>query len=197
MSENERTPQDPDRIDVRDGPGTNENDEDLARRLDEAEAQRDEYLNLLKAKQAEFENYQKRSTREREQESRFAPTPLVRELLPALDNMELALDAAKKTGDEGPLVQGVQAIYSQILDAFRRSGVTRIDALGQTFDPNLHEAVGQLPTTEHPPQTVVQVYRPGYVIHDRVIRPATVIVSVAPPEPDSTPESDSGSDGGE
>jgi molecular chaperone GrpE len=72
-------------------------------------------------------------------------------------------------------------VQSQLLDALRRHGVTRVEAQGHPFDPNRHEAVMQQPSKEHPPGTVVQVLEPGYLLHDRVLRPARVIVSVTPP----------------
>lgn len=138
--------------------------------------ERDEYLNLLKAKQAEFENYQKRAAKEREQERLYAVSPLVKELLPSLDDLERALAAAEQAGDDGPLSQGVRAIHTKFLDALRRFGVEPINALGQPFDPNLHQAVSQQPSSEYPPQSVSQVYQQGYSMHDRVLRPAMVVV---------------------
>ncbi|HEY8505038.1 MAG TPA: nucleotide exchange factor GrpE, partial [Gemmataceae bacterium] len=155
--------------------------EELRQRAEQAERERDECVNLLKAKQAEFENYQKRAARDREQERAYAAAPLAAELLPVLDNLERALDAARQAGDDGPLAQGVQATYAQMLDVLRRFGVNRIEAQGRPFDPHLHEAVAQQPSADLPPQSVLQVYRQGYTIHDRVLRPASVVVSAAPP----------------
>src|SRR5262249_12950979 len=125
-------------------------------------------------------NYQKRAARDREQERRFAQGPLAADLLTALDNLDRALAAAKQAGDNGALAQGVGMVQSQLLDVLRRHGVTRVEAQSQPFDPNRHEAVMQQPSKEHPPGTVVQVLEPGYLLHDRVLRPARVIVSVAP-----------------
>jgi molecular chaperone GrpE len=152
----------------------------LKAQLQAAEQKRDEYLDLVKQTRADFENYQKRAARDRESERRFAQTPLAGDLLPALDNLERAINAATQAGDCGALAQGVAMVQSQLLDVLRRHGVTRIEAQGQPFDPNLHQAVMQQPSAEVPPQTVLQVLEQGYMIHDRVLRPARVIVSTTP-----------------
>jgi molecular chaperone GrpE len=159
--------------------------EALRSRLQEAEQARDKYLDLALRTKADFENYQKRSQRDLETERRFAQIPLATDLLGALDNLERATVAAEKAGEKGPLVQGVAMVHTQLLDILRRHGVKRMEARGQPFDPNLHQAVLQQPSKEHPPMTVVEVLEPGYLIHDRVLRPARVAVSTAPPQ---TPE---------
>jgi molecular chaperone GrpE len=156
--------------------------ESLADQLRAAERQRDEYLDLAKQTRAEFENYQKRFQRDLATERRYAQVPLAGDLLPALDNLERAIAAAEKGGDKGPLVQGVGMVQGQLLDILKRHGITRIEAEGKAFDPNLHQAVMQQPSKEKPPQTVLQVLEPGYMIHERVLRPARVIVSMAPGE---------------
>lgn len=152
----------------------------LEARLQKAERQRDEYLELARQGRAEFENYQKRAARDLAAERRFAQSPLAGDLLAALDNLERALAAAKLAGDQGPLAQGVAMVQAQLLDALRRHGVTRVESQGKPFDPNLHQAVTQQPSAEHPPQTVLMVLEQGYLIHDRVLRPARVVVSAAP-----------------
>jgi molecular chaperone GrpE len=150
----------------------------LEARAELAEKQRDEYLALLKAKQAEFENYQKRNAREREQERKYVFAPLARDLLPALDNLERALDAAHQAGDEGPLVKGVELVQKQLLEVLRKHGVTPMATEpGTPFDPDRHDAVMQQPSAEHPAGSVVQVLQAGYLLHDRVLRPASVIVA--------------------
>jgi molecular chaperone GrpE len=139
--------------------------------------ERDEFLDLLQRTRADFANYQKRNQKEREQERRYQFGPLVLDLLPALDNLERATAAAQQAGEKGPLVQGVAMVQSQLLDVFRRHGVTPIDAQGKPFDPKLHEAVMQRPAPGQPAGTVLQVLEKGFLIHDRVLRPAKVIVS--------------------
>jgi molecular chaperone GrpE len=139
--------------------------------------ERDQFLSLLQRTQADFENYQKRNQREREQERRYWNGALCLDLLPVLDNLERALAAARQANETGPLVQGVILVLNQFLDLLKRHGVTPIDPQGQPFDPNLHEAVMQQPSKEAPANTVTQVFERGFMIHDRVLRPAKVAVS--------------------
>ncbi len=152
----------------------------LRERAEKAEQERDQYLNLVKSTRADFENYQKRIQRDQAQERRYACTNFALDLLPVLDNLERATVAAKQAGETGPLVQGVAMVHTMFLDLLRRHGVTLIEAMGQPFDPHLHQAVVQQPTAEHPPQTVTTVLEQGYRMHDRVLRPAQVVVAVAP-----------------
>jgi molecular chaperone GrpE len=158
----------------------NEDVQQLQAKLTEAEQARDQNLDLAKRTQAEFENYQKRSQRDSAQALRFAQMPLAFDILTALDNLDRAVAAAQQAGETGPLVQGVAMVQSQLLDVFRRHGVTRLDAQGKPFDPNYHEAVMQQPSKDHPLGTVLQVLEQGYQLHDRVLRPARVIVSSGP-----------------
>ena len=144
-----------------------------------SERQLEETVALLKHTQADFENYQKRAARDRDTERKYAVAPLARDLLPALDNLQRAMDAAKQVGESGPLVQGVAATQAQIIQLLARHGITPIEAQDQPFDPNKHEAVMQRPSADHPPGTVVQVLQTGYQMHDRVLRPASVVVSAA------------------
>jgi molecular chaperone GrpE len=136
--------------------------------------ERDKFLDLLQRTRADFENYQKRVHRDLEAERKYAFAPLVKELLPAIDNLERALAAVKAEDD---LSQGVRLVRTQLLDGLKRHGVTRIEADGQPFDPHLHQAVMQRPEPGQPPNVVVQVLQSGYQLHDRVLRPCSVIVS--------------------
>ena len=140
-------------------------------------AERDQYLDLAARTRAEFENYQKRMQRERELERKYSFGPLAESLLPILDNLDRAVQAGKQAGETGPLVQGVAMVQTQFLDLLKRNGITRIDAEGKPFDPNLHQAVMQKPVTDAEPNTVVQVIEQGFLNQDRVLRPAKVIVS--------------------
>lgn len=143
-------------------------------------AERDEYLDMAQRARAEFENYQKRAQRERDLERKYALAPLALDLLPVLDNLERALLAAQKAGESGPLVQGVALVQTQFLEMLKRHGVTRIEAQGKPFDPNVHQAVMQQPSAEVEPGRVLQVLEQGFMNQDRVLRPAKVIVSVKP-----------------
>jgi len=164
-----------------DGPASAAGDvNSLRAQVEAAEKARDQYRDLAQRARADFENYQKRMQRDLADERRFAQKPLAADLLPVLDNLERATAAAQQAGEKGPLVQGVNMVQAQLLDILRRHGIFRIDALGKPFDPHQHEAVMQQPSAEHPPSTVVQVFEPGYLIHDRVLRPAKVAVSINP-----------------
>lgn len=140
-------------------------------------AERDQYLDLATRTRADFENYQKRMQRERDLDRKYAFGPLAESLLPILDNLERALQAGKQAGETGPLIQGVAMVLTQFLELLKRHGITRIDADGKPFDPNLHQAVMQKPADNVEPNTVVQVIEQGFMNQDRVLRPAKVIVS--------------------
>lgn len=154
----------------------------LKEQLQESEKTKDEYLTLIKSTRADFENYQKRILRDQANEKRFAHFQFTADILPALDNLDRALQAAKAGGDNGSMVQGVSMVLSQVLDVFKRHGIQRIQAEGHSFDPNLHQAVMQVPSKDLPVSTVIQVLENGYTLHDRVIRPASVSISSAPSE---------------
>lgn len=151
--------------------------------IEELTRQRDEFRDMVKSVRAEFENYQKRQQRELAAERRFAQSPLALDLLPAIDNLDRAVQSAKQAGDTGPLAAGVQMVVQQMLDQLKRHGIVRMEAKFQPFDAARHTAVTQIPSTDHPPMTVLEVFESGYMHHDRVLRPASVAVAVAPPEP--------------
>jgi molecular chaperone GrpE len=146
-------------------------------KLKKQAGERDQFLDLATRTRADFENYQKRSQREREQDRKYAFGPLALDLLPILDNLDRAVGAAKQAGDAGPLVQGVGMVLTQFLELLKRHGITRIDCEGKPFDPNVHQAIMQKPTPDVEPNTIVQVIEQGFLNQDRVLRPAKVIVS--------------------
>lgn len=151
--------------------------ETLKGRMAATEAERDQFKELVLRTRADFENYQKRNQKERELERRYSHGPLAADLLVAFDNLDRANAAAQQAGETGPLVQGVAMVQAQILDIFKRHGIEPIEALGQPFDPSLHQAVMEQASKEQPPGTVLQVLQQGFQIHDRVLRPASVVVS--------------------
>jgi molecular chaperone GrpE len=140
-------------------------------------AERDQFRDLALRTRAEFENYQKRNQKDREQERRYWYTPLALDLLPIFDNLDRTLAAAKQAGETGALVQGVAMVQGQFLETLKRHGITRIEADGKPFDPNVHQAVVQQPSADHEPGTVLKVLEQGFMNHDRVLRPAKVMVS--------------------
>ena len=129
--------------------------------------------------QADLENYQKRSQRDLAEQRRYAALPLARELLNVTDNLQRAIEAAVEAGESEQLVSGVQMVAEQLALILSQYDCLLIDAEGKEFDPNLHEAIGQVPSQDHPPGTVVQVTQAGYRMHDRVVRPSQVLVAVA------------------
>jgi molecular chaperone GrpE len=136
---------------------------------------------LLRA-QADLENFRRRTDRERDEARKFESLRLVRDLLPGLDGLNRAIASAEQTGDLQTLLNGIRMVTQQFRDVLKAHAAEPIDALGKPFDPNLHEALTQVPSAEHEPMTVLQVVEVGYRLHDRVVRPARVIVSSAPPE---------------
>jgi molecular chaperone GrpE len=145
-----------------------------------AEQQRDEYLAQLQRVQADSENYRKRVQRDQAEERRYAPAPLLSALLPVLDNLQRALEAARQQADEDPLTQGVALVESQLLEIFNRFGLTPINALNQPFDPNVHDAVQEQPRSDVAAGHVAEVLQPGYRLQERVLRPAKVVVAAPP-----------------
>jgi molecular chaperone GrpE len=137
-------------------------------------------LNNYKLKLADFDNARKRLLRDVEVERKYATEALARDLLSPLDNLDRALEAAKRAGDTGPLATGVSVTAGQFLEALKRHGITRIEvAPGTPLDTNLHQAVMEQPGTEFAPGQVVQVLQNGFMLHDRVLRPASVVVAGA------------------
>jgi molecular chaperone GrpE len=145
-----------------------------AAKLAAAEKQLNDYKLLV----AELQTSMRRVQESARQERRYAHEPLVKDLLPALDNLDRALDALKKAGDDGPLTQGVAGTQTLILDALKRHGVAMLAVgPGTPFDPMKHQAVMEQPTQDLPPGSVATVLQSGFVLHDRVLRPATVTVA--------------------
>ncbi len=158
--------------------------------LQAAKAERDANYDRFLRTQAEFENYRKRVHKETEENSRYEAIAFVRELLPALDNLSRAIAAADGT-DKEELVRGVEMVATQFDAILASRSVVAIDAMGKPFDPNLHEAVQQIPNAEHPPMTVLEEIERGYLLHDRVVRPSKVIVSAEPAAPSEAPDEQS------
>ncbi len=130
--------------------------------------------------QAELDNYRKRARRELEDERRYAAVPLLGDLLPVLDDLYRAIEAAEKSPQAAGLLDGVKLVAQSLEAALAKHDCKRIEALGQPFDPAFHEAISQQPSADHPPGTVVLVAKEGYVLHDRIVRAAQVIVSTSP-----------------
>jgi molecular chaperone GrpE len=161
-------------------PGAVQDDEDAAEiegELDELAVlagERDQYLALAQRTQADFENYRKRVARESAAALQRGAAKLAKELLPALDNLDRALDAAAQ---DDPLLDGVRLVRGELSAGLGRLGIESFGATGDTFDPVEHEAVAQQPVEGAESGSVVEVYQPGYRLGASVIRPARVLVA--------------------
>jgi molecular chaperone GrpE len=131
--------------------------------------------------QAELENFRKRARRDADEAVRFAQVPLIRDLLGVLDNLLRALASASSEAAPSGLGEGVQLVAQQLQGILEQHGCRRIPDVGVPFDPHQHEAIGREPSTEYPAETVTRVVRNGYFLHDRVVRPAQVMISSGPP----------------
>lgn len=138
------------------------------------EEARSNYDRFLRER-AELENFKKRMQREKAEALRFACEPLIRELLPVVDNLERAVEHGQGNGQS--VLEGVQLVLKSLCDILERHGVKRIEAVGQPFDPTRHEAMSQVESVEHEPNSVVKQHHTGYLLHDRLLRPALVTVS--------------------
>jgi molecular chaperone GrpE len=145
-------------------------------------AKADENWERLLRTTADFDNFKKRAAREKIEAGHYASAALLQRLLPILDNFEMALTAAQSAkGDKlTSLSTGVTMIQQQLKNALTETGLEEIEAAGQLFDPNLHEAVSQVETTDVPEGHVAQQLRKGYKLKERLLRPATVVVAKLP-----------------
>jgi len=149
---------------------------ELAQKEEEAKSLQERILYL----QADFENYKKLKAKERQDTLKFANEEIVKELLPVVDNLEMALLHSGSTDDYKSIHEGVKLTLNQFLKVLEKSGVTPIDAIGQRFDPNFHEALYQEEHDDVEADTVVSELQKGYILNDRLIRPSRVGVSKKP-----------------
>ena len=155
--------------------------------LAEAQAEAAKNWDLFLRERAELENFRKRTQREKEESRHFARKELLLEVLPVLDNLERALAHAGESGGSQGLLEGVTMTVTQFRKVIEDFGARPITAVGAPFDPNLHQAMGQIETSEQPAGTVVSEYQKGYLLHDRLLRPALVVVAKAPAAPPADP----------
>jgi molecular chaperone GrpE len=145
--------------------------------LSQAQQERDDYYDRLLRKTAEFDNYRKRTDRERLQLSEAAAADLIKDLLPLVDDLERALKADAGSEGADAIRRGVELIHKQLLDTLRKRGVTPIEALGADFDPHYHMAVAHEPAEGRREGEVVEEFTRGYMLGDRLLRPAMVKVA--------------------
>ena len=138
---------------------------------------------------AELENYRKRSARTLQEELKYANMSLIRDMLPVMDNLLRAIEAAEKQAESGELTEqgkalldGVKMVVEQFNTVLGKHNCTPIEAVNQPFDPNFHQAITQMPSADVEPNTVIMETQKGYVLHDRVVRPSQVIVSCEAPK---------------
>lgn len=149
--------------------------------LEDARREAAAHLETAQRLQAEFDNYRKRVARDQEGAVKRAGARIVEELLPSIDNLERAIAHVEAGGDVVQLADGVRMVLKNVLDVLGKEGVERIEPLDGAFDPTAHQAVGQAQREDVPEGTVVEVYQIGYRMHDRVLRPAAVVVSTGGP----------------
>jgi molecular chaperone GrpE len=156
--------------------------EELSARAEKA----DEYLELARRTKADFENYRKRAAREAAAAQDRGIAKLAKELLPAVDNLDRAVQAAEvgagteaepSDGATATLVSGIKLVHADVLAALQRAGIERYSPDGEPFDPQRHEAIAQQPVDGAAPGTIVEVYQQGYLLGEAVIRPARVVVA--------------------
>jgi molecular chaperone GrpE len=166
-------PQSPQSDDDKGGPSQDDPAGALAQKTVECQALQEKYLRLA----AEFENYKRIAQRDQREYSRFANEQLLKELLPVVDNLERAIQSAKTGPDSNTLIEGVQLTLKQFLETLSKFGVRPITSVGQPFDPSRHQAVTRTHAPDAPENTVVEEFQKGYLLHERVLRPAMVTVA--------------------
>lgn len=155
--------------------GDQDLDSELQKARQEAEATYDRLLRVS----AEFDNYRKRAQREAEEFRKFANESFAKDLLPVVDNLERAIQVSRGAEEGGAVgvVEGIEMTLRELLKVFEKHHVTPVESLGKVFDPNFHEAVMQEATEAYPPNTIVTEMQKGYLIRDRLLRPALVVVA--------------------
>ncbi len=151
-------------------------------RINAAEKAVEEYKNRLLLLMADFDNFKKRQAREQAEWGARANERLLADFLPVFDHLELALEKVPEASKEDPFVKGVDMVRTQLAEAFAKHGLKQIDARGCPFDPMLHEALSQIPSDTVPEQSVIQQFRCGWQLGEKLLRPAQVIVSAGKPQ---------------
>ncbi|MCF8026999.1 MAG: nucleotide exchange factor GrpE [Desulfobacteraceae bacterium] len=154
----------------------------LKKEVAEARAEAAETYDRLLRLSAEFENYKKRMQRQAEDHRKYANESIIKDLLSVVDNLERAVNASQQSGSgaDACMLEGLEMTLNEIRKVLKKYHVEPVEAVGEPFDPTYHEAVMQQPSEDHPDNTVIQEMQKGYMLHDRLIRPAMVVVAKAP-----------------
>lgn len=159
-------------------PAGDPDEEALSAKLEKAQEEAKDIHSRLLRVSAEFENYKKRSARETEAFRKYANESLLKALLPVVDNLERAIESFhENSGTEACIIEGVEMTHKEILKVLEKFGVEPIESVGKPFDPSFHEAAMRQPSADHPENTVIKEFHKGYMLHDRLLRPAMVVVS--------------------
>jgi molecular chaperone GrpE len=158
----------------------------LEGQLAETTAELNKFRDLALRSSADLDNYRKRMSKEREEAIRFANSGLLERLIPVLDNFEFGLQAVRGASSADSILDGMKMVQKQFQDFLSSAGIEVIDATGQKFDPQLHEAISQEENDKVPEGIVIRQLRKGYKLRDRLIRPANVVVSKGAPVEAST-----------
>ena len=153
-------------------------DVDLQAELEKANARADENWEKVLLAKADVENMRRRTQKDVEKAHRFSIEKFAKEMLPVVDSLELGLASAQTaSADVNAIKEGLELTHKQLLDSLEKSGVKQVNPEGEIFNPELHQAVSVVPSPEHEPNTVIQVFQKGYTLNARLLRPAMVIVS--------------------
>lgn len=154
--------------------------EELKKSLEQKEKEAKEYYDRLLREAADLENFKKRAAKDKEEWMKFANEDLIKAILPVIDNLERAVNHAEKVSDTGVMIEGVRLTIRQILQTLNRFGLASFESVGKPFDPSMHEAMLVVESDEHEPNYVVEEFQKGYLLNNRLLRPATVSVSKLP-----------------
>ncbi len=157
--------------------GTENTVDDLIKRLDEVQGEAEDNKNLYLRAIADLENFRRRAVRDKEESRRLATEALIEDMLPALDNLVLGLEAAKQHPEAKPVTEGFSMVLTQFESILQQHGIKEINPVNEKFQADLHECVAHEPSKKYKEGKVISVIRKGYLLHERLVRPASVIVS--------------------
>ena len=162
--------------------------EAIVEQIDKLEKENGELSDRLLRTMAEFDNYRKRVAREKDDLAKYGAEKMALDLLPVADNFERALEQAKTAADAAAVVEGVKMIFKQFLATLEKFNIKPFDSIGQTFDPEKHEAMAQQEHGQHAENTVIAEFQKGYFLNDKLLRPARVVVSRGPDDSNGAQE---------